>query len=167
MTWDPLNKCFSDILFLFSKLTNFSDDLKKFCKTHITVFFLNKVLARPYLMTIHVIFSIHVNFPIKSRFVLKAIINRKKQWTVLCYLRNFFFQEYAFYDIVQLCCIWLIFPFYYNLFIFFMFLYESFHVKWTKLGHFPGKRYIDRIILKISEQTDNLFKSYDTSKLAF
>ena len=32
---------------------------------------------------------------------------------------------------------------------------------------FPGKRYIDRIILKISEQTDNLFKSYDTSKLAF
>ena len=93
------------------------------------------MLARPYLMTIHVIFSIHVNFPIKSRFVLKAIINRIKQWTVLCYLRKFFFQKDAFYDIVQLCCIWLIFPFYYNLFIFLMFLYDSFHVKWTKLGH--------------------------------
>ena len=41
------------------------------------------VLARPYLMTLYVIFPIHLNFPIMCRCVLKAIIHRKKQWIVL------------------------------------------------------------------------------------
>ena len=53
----------------------------------------------------------------------------------------------------------------------------SFHVKWTKGWTwpiidsdetFPDERYIwDKIILKIAAQTDNPFKSYDTSKLAW
>ena len=55
----------------------------------------------------------------------------------------------------------------------------SFHVKCTKISKvgtwpisdsdetFPDVRYIwDKIILKISEQTNNPFKSYHTSKLA-
>ena len=134
------------------------------------------MLARPYLMTIHVIFSIHVNFPIKSRFVLKAIINRKKQWTVLCYLRKNFFS--------RICFLWYCTVVLYL--INFSILLQSVHIfhvslwvipcQMDQIGTwlisnfdetFPGKRYIDRIILKISEQTDNLFKSYDTSKLAF
>ena len=32
-----------------------------------------------------------MNFPIRSRCVLKALIHRKKQWIVLRYLRKFFF----------------------------------------------------------------------------
>ena len=60
------------------------------------------------------------------------------------------------------------------------FLLGSFHVKWTKISEvgtwpisdsdetFPDERYIwDNIILKISAQTDNPFKSYDTSKLVW
>ena len=42
---------------------------------------------------------------------------------VLCYLSKFFFSRRRFYDIVQTCCIWLIFRFYHDLFLFFMFLY--------------------------------------------
>ena len=41
-----------------------------------------RVLARDYLMT-SIIFSIYLNFPIRSRCVLKGVIHRKKQWTVL------------------------------------------------------------------------------------
>ena len=37
-----------------------------------------RVLARPYLMTLYIIFSIHVNFPVTSRCVLKATVHRKK-----------------------------------------------------------------------------------------
>ena len=37
----------------------------------------NRELARPYLMTVKVIFPINMNFPIRSRCVLKAIIHRK------------------------------------------------------------------------------------------
>ena len=37
-----------------------------------------RVLARPYLMTLQVIFPIHLNFPIRSRCVLKPIIYTKK-----------------------------------------------------------------------------------------
>ena len=44
---------------------------------------LSKVLARSYLITLYVIFPIHLNFPIRSRCVLKAIIHRKK--TVDCF----------------------------------------------------------------------------------
>ena len=55
----------------------------------------NSVLAMPYLMALYVILPIHVNFPIRSRCVLKAIIHRKKQWIVLCYLRKFLFFIYC------------------------------------------------------------------------
>ena len=58
-------------------------------------------LARLYLMTLYVIFPIHVNFPITSRFVLKATIQEKKQSIVLCYLGNFFSKR-PFYDIVHM-----------------------------------------------------------------
>ena len=56
-----------------------------------------RVLARSYLMTLCVIFPIHVNFPIPSSCVLKATIHRKKG-IVLPYLRKllFLFQKDAF-----------------------------------------------------------------------
>ena len=38
----------------------------------------DRVLGKPYLMLLHVIFPIHLNFPVRARCVLKAIINRKK-----------------------------------------------------------------------------------------
>ena len=38
----------------------------------------DRVLARSYLMTLYVAFPIHVNFPIRSRCVLKAIVHIKK-----------------------------------------------------------------------------------------
>ena len=72
-----------------------------------------RVLARPYLMMLYVIFSIYLNFWIRSQCILKAIIHRKKQWIVLSDLRGgVFFQEDAFYDVVYASCIWLIFPFF-------------------------------------------------------
>ena len=37
----------------------------------------DRVSARPYLMTLHVNFQIHVNFPITSRCVFKATIHKK------------------------------------------------------------------------------------------
>ena len=59
------------------------------------------VLARPYLMMLHVNFPIYFNFPIRSKCVLKAIIQRKKQWIVLQLLdKVFFFRDDAFYDII-------------------------------------------------------------------
>ena len=42
-----------------------------------------RVLARPYLMTLYVIFPIHLNFPVMPRCVLKVIIHRKK--TMNCF----------------------------------------------------------------------------------
>ena len=45
-------------------------------------------------------FPNHFNFPIRSKCVLKAIIQRKKQWIVLQLLDSFFFRDDAFYDIV-------------------------------------------------------------------
>ena len=52
----------------------------------------DRVSARPYLMTLHVNFQIHVNFPITSRCVFKATIHKKnselKEFTV------FFFYEW-------------------------------------------------------------------------
>ena len=38
-----------------------------------------RVIAWPYLMTLYFIFTIHVNFPITSRFLLKATIKKKKK----------------------------------------------------------------------------------------
>ena len=85
-----------------------------------------RVLARSYLMTLYVIFPIHVNFPITSLCVLKATIHRKK--TDLFYVTwgsFFFFSKICFYDIVYASCIW-IFPFYHNLSVFFVFLFNYF-----------------------------------------
>ena len=51
-----------------------------------------RVLARPYLMTLYVIFPIHFNFPIRSKCVLKAI-----QWLVLRLLEKLFsFSKWHF-----------------------------------------------------------------------
>ena len=74
-------------------------------------------------MTLYVIFPIHVNFSITSRCVLKATVHRKK--TVNCFMlleKDYVFSKECFYSIVHPCCIWLIFPFYHDLSIFFMFL---------------------------------------------
>ena len=69
-----------------------------------------RVLARPCLMTLYIIFPTHVNSPITSRRVSKANIHRKKQLIVSHYRRKFFSKR-GFYDITHACCIWLIFPF--------------------------------------------------------
>ena len=87
----------------------------------------SRVLARPYLMMLYAIFPIHVNFPITSSCVLEATIHRKI--TVNCFMlleKKIFFKKRPFYDIAHACCIWLIFSFYHNLFLFFMFLYLTF-----------------------------------------
>ena len=67
---------------------------------------------RPYLMTLYVIFPIHVNFPISSKCVLKATVHRKKN-SQLFYItwEVFLFIKRCFYDTVHACCIWLIIPF--------------------------------------------------------
>ena len=53
-----------------------------------------RVLARPYLMTLYVIFPIH--YPIRSKSVFKAIIPRKKQWIVLRLLKNKSIYQWRF-----------------------------------------------------------------------
>ena len=50
----------------------------------------DRVLRKPYLMALHVIFPIHLNFPIRARYVLKAIIHWKKRWIVLQLLEKVF-----------------------------------------------------------------------------
>ena len=60
-----------------------------------------RVLARPYLMTLCVILSIHVNFPITSRCVLKAPIQRKKVNCVTLLEKAFFVSKRRFYGIVH------------------------------------------------------------------
>ena len=56
-----------------------------------------RVIAWPYLMTLYVIFTINVNFPITSRFVLRATIQKKKKkkkWRIILrYLEKFFFKK--------------------------------------------------------------------------
>ena len=62
------------------------------------------------MITLYVIFPIHLNFPIRSSYVLKAIIHRKKkQWIALLLLEKVLFQKDAFYDILNACGIRLIF----------------------------------------------------------
>ena len=65
-------------------------------------------------------------FPIRSRFVLKATIHENKNSELFYVTWESFFSKRRFYDVVHACCIWLIFPFYHNLFLFFKFLYLSF-----------------------------------------
>ena len=60
-----------------------------------------RVLARSYLMTLCVILSIHVNFPITSRCVLKAPIQRKKVNCVTLLEKAFFVSKRRFYGIVH------------------------------------------------------------------
>ena len=100
------------------------------------------MLARSYLITLFVIFPIHLNFPIKSSCVLKAIIHRKRNSELLysCW-RKLFFKKQAFYDILNACGNWLIFTFYHSLFLCFMFLYLSFiyyfcHITFYACGSF-------------------------------
>ena len=55
-----------------------------------------RVIAWPYLMTLYVIFTINVNFPITSRFVLRATIQKKKKkkWRIILrYLEKFFSKK--------------------------------------------------------------------------
>ena len=117
-----------------------------------------RVLTRSDLMTLYIIFPIHLNFPIRSRCVIIIIIiligiYSMQGWTATTrhgitrkantkrlrhtgnlfsglfynYFRKFFlFQKDAFYDIVHACGIWLISPFCYDLFLFFLFLYLSY-----------------------------------------
>ena len=85
------------------------------------------MLARPYLMTLYAIFPFYLNFLIRTRCVLKAIIHIKNSGLCYGYLRKFKKKKKdAFYVIVHVCGIWLIYPFYHNLFPFFKFLYLSF-----------------------------------------
>ena len=65
---------------------------------------------------LYIIFLIHLNFSIRSRCALNAIIHRKKLWIALQLLEKVIFQKDAFYDIVNACGIWLFFVFYHNLF---------------------------------------------------
>ena len=85
----------------------------------------HRVLARPCLMTLCIMFPIHVNFPIRSRCVLKAIFKKKNSGLFYMALEVGFFSKDAFY-VVYACCIWSIFPFFHDLFLFFMFLFSSF-----------------------------------------
>ena len=64
-----------------------------------------RVFAGPYLMTLYIIFSIHLNFPICSRCSLKAIVHRKKQWIVLPLLEKVFsfLKKMLFLIIVHAC----------------------------------------------------------------
>ena len=58
-----------------------------------------RVIAWPYLMTLYVIFTINVNFPITSRFVLRAAIQKKKKKKIenhFTLLVKFFFQKDVF-----------------------------------------------------------------------
>ena len=58
-----------------------------------TIIDLFRVLAGSYLMTLCVIFPIHVNFPITSRRVLKATIHRKKVNCFTLLEKAFFFKK--------------------------------------------------------------------------
>ena len=95
------------------------------------------LLARFYLMTLYVIFPIHVNFPFTSRCVLKAI--HKKNDELFYVAWESFFSKRRFYDIVHACFIWLVLPFYHDLFLFFMFLYLSF------INYFCGSMFYTRV----------------------
>ena len=81
-------------------------------------------LARPYLRTLYVILPIHLNFPIRSRCVLKTVIHRTN--TVLCFTvtwESFFFFKKTFY-IVHAFDIWLFFPFYHCFYFSCFFIYH-------------------------------------------
>ena len=86
---------------------------------------------------VYVIFPIHVNFPITSMCVLKAI--HKKNGELFYVTWESFFSKRRFYDIEHACCIWLILPFYHDLFPFFMFLYLTF------INYFCGTKIYTRV----------------------
>ena len=67
-----------------------------------------RVLARPYMMMLYVIFPIHLNFPIRSRCVLKAILYWKNSGLFYGYLRKFFFFKKTLFMILHTCMWYLI-----------------------------------------------------------
>ena len=107
---------FLKILFQFQNLLK-SADLK----------YQPRVLARLYLMTLYVIFPIHVNFPIKVCVLIHSVkkLSFMEKNIRLFYVTWSFFKRNIFY-IVQACRSWLIFPFYHDVFLCFTFLYLSF-----------------------------------------
>ena len=87
----------------------------------------SRVLARPYLMMLYVIFPIHVNFPITSSCVLEATIHRKITVNCFMLLEKIFFLKKKTLLWYFTCMLYLInFSFYHNLFLFLMFLYLTF-----------------------------------------
>ena len=94
---------------------------RSFCQYFGCYILICRVYVRLYLMTLYVIFRIHLDLPIRSSCALKASIHRKKQWIVLQLRKFFLFQKDSFYEVVHTCGIWLISPFYYNMFLFFIF----------------------------------------------
>ena len=71
----------------------------------------------------------------------------------------FVLKKCTFY-IVQACCIWLIFPFYHNLFLYFMFLYLSF-IKYTILSQ-DFTSYFYKIVVFVPKRKVLLLKHYLT-----
>ena len=68
-----------------------------------------RMLARPYLMTLYAIFLISLNFSVRSRCVLKAIIHRKKHWIVLQLLKDTLKAYHLRLFLLTSCCsrLWL------------------------------------------------------------
>ena len=60
-----------------------------------------RVLARPSLMTLYVIFPNHVHFQITPRYVLKAPIHRKYRVVLWLPEKVLLLQKDVFYDIVM------------------------------------------------------------------
>ena len=67
-----------------------------------TLLLLLRVLARPYLVMLYVIFPIHMTFPIMSRCVSKATIHRKKNSELLSVTWESFFWKLLWYCICML-----------------------------------------------------------------
>ena len=102
---------------------------------------LTRVLARPWLMTLYVIFPIHLNlnFPIRSRCDFKAIIQRRKQWIVLRLLEVFSFSKRHF--LWYCTCMWYLINFsilsrfvpIFHVFLSIMYLlFSQYHVLFTR-----------------------------------
>ena len=72
-----------------------------------TIWKVSRVLGRSYLMTLHVIFPIHVNFPITSRCIFKVTIHRRKTVNCFTLLEEVFFKK-TLLSYCNACYIWLI-----------------------------------------------------------
>ena len=83
-----------------------------------------RVLARPYFMTFYVIFPIHLNFPIRSSYVFKGIIQRKKVDCFMFTWESFFFFKKTLY------CTCMCYLLFFMLFIMYL-LFLPYHVLYT------------------------------------